>query len=286
MTFPSRQAVHPQLELLDQSMRLRLRRPEQPQLPAPMRTQKWSRRLSHQPEPDLLVATDRPRTREAVPDAEERHQQMQAQSLRTQPAQSQLQQVLPKRLCPGRRSLMPLRLCPQRLLHPRSRLRRQEQQRTRSRTELPVRSRHPKCSKEPSHRQARGLPAATARRLRHGADHGAAERHCSPRRQIRTIQTAARAPQRTLSSQWTLSSQRLLGPHRSHLLNPHPHSNLRQQRSCPPRRQPRRRQPQFQRQHRSRRSRIRRRTRPGQPNLQARRTLPAQLRRPARAAHR
>lgn len=306
----------------------------------------WPRRLSHQPEPDLLVATDLPRKREAVPDAEELRQQVQAQSLRTrslrtqqvrtQSAQAQLQQVHPTRLRPERRSLMPLRLCRQLLLHPRSRQRRPEQQRTQSRTELPVRSRHPKRLvparrqslqrqkqpsrwTEPSHRQVRGLPAATDRRLRRGADHDAAEPHGSPRRQIRTTQTAAPASQRALSPQEILG---LLQPP-SHQLNPLPDSNRRQRRPYqqlhPPRHQPRQRQHQFQRPHRSRLSRNPRRAlrsqpparrlrvhprlpsypprrwhqwnparriRSGQPNLPARRTLPTQLRRPARAAHR
>lgn len=199
MTYPSQQASHLQLELLDLRMRWSPRWRKSSQLPARMRKQKSPRRLSHQREPAPLVATDRHRQHGAVHDAEERHRQVPIQSLRVQPqlAQSlrnlcqrtQLRQVPRKHLLPGRQSRMPLRLFRQRLLLRRSQLQPLEQQ---TRSQNQTRPRMPPeqrpSSRRLSRQQARAPRVARVRRLRHGANHGAAELRCSLRRQRRLHQ--------------------------------------------------------------------------------------------------
>lgn len=215
-----------------------------------------------------------------------------------------------------------LRLCRQRLPHLRSRRRPPEHQqlvhrqlvqpRARNRTELPAHAGHPKqqvrhpgqqvplpnrkrqkqqkCWREPSHRQVRGPRAAMGHHLRRGADHDAAEPHCSPRRQNRTTvpeSHRARPPnrrQRRQSQQLHLRRHRPRQPPRRPRRNRAHRRALRPQRSARPR-QTARSLPSHPPRRRNQ-SIPTRWTRPALPNLPARTTLPAQPRRPARAAHR
>lgn len=164
MTYPSRQTSHLQLELLDLWMRLSLR-PERPQPQARTWWQKSTKRLSHRPEPVPLVATDRHRQRGAVHGAEERRRQVPTQSLLAQMLQTQsprsshrrtqLRQAPRKQLLPERQSRRPLQL---------------------------------PSSRRPSRRRAQAPRAAMVRRLRRGADPGAAEPHCFPQKQPRQYQ--------------------------------------------------------------------------------------------------
>lgn len=237
MTFPSRQASHLQLEYL--WMRLSLRRPERRQLQARTWKQKSPRRLSHRLEPVPLAAMVRRRQRGAVHGAGERRRQvptqsllaqmLQTQSLRSSHQQTQLQQA-------------PRKQAPRKQLLPERQSRRPPEQ-------------HPN-SRRPSRRRARAPRVAMVRRLQRGADPGAAEPHCSPRRQ--------RRPNQQLHP-WQHRPRRLPHrPRRSRSLG-----QLRATRQLPthprlPSHPPRRR-------HRL---------------IPARTILPLQLRHPARPAHR